>query len=147
MTKEELLNTLKRYFKDKAKAYKVELAFLYGSWARGLPRLDSDVDVAVVFSRSVPTSETFSLLTDLSLDLSAFIGKEVNIINISPDFHKPMLYYNAIILGRPVYIESTDRYARFFVDAICQMEDFSLFGTKWQVRAAQKNLAEAGKNG
>lgn len=147
MTKEDLLEELKKYFQEKAKSYKIELAFLYGSWARGFPRQDSDVDIAMVFAKNIPEGETFKLLTNLSLDLSARINKEVNAIAVSPDFRKPMLYYNAIVLGCPVYIESTDRYARFFVEAIFEMEDFNIFGAKWQVIAAQKNLEEVGKHG
>ena len=140
---ENLLNQIKVFFELKANQYGIALAFLYGSWARGIPRPDSDVDLAVVFSRKTKTlsnEQIFDAIGALTIDLTRTIKKEVNIIPILADFKKPMLYYNAIVLGQPVYIESTDDYARFFVAAIFQMEDFSIFGTKWQLQAAAKNL-------
>jgi len=49
-TKREILTLLKSFFEESASAYKIEMAFLYGSWARGFPKSSSDVDVAIVFS-------------------------------------------------------------------------------------------------
>lgn len=49
-TKLEILTLLKTFFEESASAYKIEMAFLNGSWARGLPKSSSDVDVAIVFS-------------------------------------------------------------------------------------------------
>lgn len=148
MTKENLLDRLKGFFNQKAHNYGVELAFLYGSWAKGLPREDSDVDIAIVFSKKIETeNRLFEKINDLSLELSKEINKEISIIPIFSDFRKPMLYYNAIILGKPLYVESADRYAQFFLESIYQMEDFNIFGSKWQLQAAAKNLGEVKKNG
>jgi len=69
------------------------MAFLYGSWARGLPRLDSDVDIALVFSKALSVDDIFKHITDISLLLSRDIHSEVNIIPVYSDFKKPMLYY------------------------------------------------------
>src|SRR5574342_711421 len=49
-TQSEIVNTLKIYFTDASLIYKIEMAFLYGSWARGFPKSFSDEDVAIVFS-------------------------------------------------------------------------------------------------
>lgn len=51
-----------------------------------------------------------------------------------------MLYYNAIVLGIPVFIRDQNRYAALLNEAIFQMEDFSMFGTRWQLEIAEKNL-------
>lgn len=141
MMKEELILTLKTFFKERADLFGVEMAFLYGSWARGYPREDSDVDIALVFSQE-PSSEEeiFRLLTDISFEASIKTGKEVNIISIDKDFKKPMLYYNAIVLGIPLYIGQFERCIILKNRAIFQMEDFSLFGIDWQLRATKKNL-------
>jgi hypothetical protein len=53
-----------------------------------------------------------------------------------------MLYYNAIVLGIPVFIRDQNRYAALLNEAIFQMEDFSMFGTQWQLEIAEKNLEE-----
>lgn len=143
LSREDLLNKLKGFFNAKAAEYEVDLAFLYGSWARGYPRVDSDVDLAVIFSNKLSSeNQIFYILNELCVAIAEEIRKEVNVLPIFPDFRKPMLYYNAMVLGKPVYIRSTEKYAQFFVEAINQMEDFSIFGTKWQLCAASKNLEE-----
>ena len=136
-----LISTLKAYFKENSHGFSVEMAFLYGSWARGHPVEESDVDIALYFSPE-PSSddELFNILTDISYDLSIKIGSEVNIIAINQDFRKPMLSYNAIVLGIPVYIRETERYIPLRNQAIAQMEDFCLFGTGWQLELARRNL-------
>ena len=40
---------LTHFFQKKAERFRVLVAVLYGSWAVGFPRPDSDIDVAVVF--------------------------------------------------------------------------------------------------
>ena len=49
-TKPEILALLKAFFEESASVYNIEIAFLYGSWARGFPKSSSDVDIAIVFS-------------------------------------------------------------------------------------------------
>jgi predicted nucleotidyltransferase len=142
-TKPEILALLKTFFKESASAYKIEIAFLYGSWARGFPKSFSDVDVAIVFSEEPSTEdEAFTTITDISLILRKKLKLDVNVIPIYSDFRRPMLYYNAIVLGIPVFIGNQDRYVFLRNQAIFQMEDFTLFGTKWQLEIAKKNLED-----
>ncbi|MEW6376470.1 MAG: nucleotidyltransferase domain-containing protein [Thermodesulfobacteriota bacterium] len=142
-SREEIINILKNFFKEKNENYGIEMVFLYGSWAAGSPKENSDVDIAITFKKE-PTSdeELFDSLNDISLFLSKELGLEVNAIPIRPDFPKPMLYYNAIVSGIPVFIENNARYITIRNEAIFQMEDFNLFGTGWQIRIARKNLEE-----
>jgi len=117
------------------------MAFLYGSWAKGFPKETSDVDIAVFFYPEKDSEdEEFNRITDISLQLSEIIRKEINIILIRTDFRKPMLYYNAIVLGQPIYIKNTERYISLKNEVIYQMEDFSIFGINWQLIAANKNI-------
>ena len=142
-TKREILTLLKSFFEESASAYKIEMAFLYGSWARGFPKSSSDVDVAIVFSEEPGTEdEAFTIITDISLVLGKKLRLDVNVIPIYSDFRKPMLYYNAIVLGIPVFIGNQDRYIFLRNQAIFQMEDFTLFGTNWQLEIAKKNLED-----
>ena len=142
----KIIKQLKFYFENNADRHGLEMAFLYGSWAKGVPRPDSDIDLAILFSPEPSTDdESYERLTDISLFLSTELRKEVNIIQIHEDFRKPMLYYNAIVLGSPVFIKNCDRYVRLKNEALYQMEDFGIFGTNWQYMAATKNL-EALKN-
>ena len=140
-TKEEIVNCLKSFFNKKAQRYGLEMAFLYGSWARGFPKENSDVDIAIVFTKENGSDdELFRYLNDMSLSLSKELGREVNSIAIQSNFNKPMLYYNAVVLGIPVFIKDSDKYLRLRNEAVFQMEDFNLFGIDWQVRITRKNL-------
>ena len=139
--REEIVSKLKKFFRERADEYNIELVFLYGSWARGLPRKNSDIDLAVVFSSKVESGkEEFSRITDISYKLSISLKKEVNIIVIEEDFSKPMLYYNAIILGIPVFTKDVDNFLRLKLETIYQMEDFQIFAAPWQLEIANKLL-------
>ena len=140
-SRQELIRILKAFFEEKAAVFNIDMAFLYGSWAGGYPRKDSDVDIALFFLPAPPSDENlFNCLTDASLELSTRIKKEVNIIPIFDDFRKPMLYYNAVVLGLSLYVKDFSRYADLKNQALFQMEDFSLFGISWQTEVARKNL-------
>lgn len=56
--KEKVILKLEDYFKQKASGYHIEMVFLYGSWARGYPRHDSDIDLAVLFSPQIISEES-----------------------------------------------------------------------------------------
>lgn len=141
--REEIINGLKNFFSKKAQHYGLEMAFLFGSWARGYPKEDSDVDIAIVFIEEPGSDkELFQYLNDISLSLIKELGREVNSIVIQSNFNKPMLYYNAIVLGIPVFIKDRDKYVHLRNEAIFQMEDFNLFGIDWQVGITRKNLEE-----
>lgn len=137
----ELIDELRVFFDAYALRYQVAMAFIYGSRAAGLERLDSDVDIAVVFQETVADDDkVFSLITEISRCLSEQLKREVNIISIDNDFLHPMLYYNAVILGKPVFIADKDKYMRLILETIYQMEDFQIFGINWQREAAKKNM-------
>ena len=139
--KADLFTKLKAFFEENSKGSNVDMAFLYGSWARGHPLEESDVDIALFFLPE-PSSddELFRILTDISYGLTIKIGCDVNIIALYQDFRKPMLYYNAVVLGIPVFVNNRERYVLLKNQAIAQMEDFCLFGTGWQLELARRNL-------
>jgi predicted nucleotidyltransferase len=142
--KREIVDHLKRFFRDNSERYGIEMAFLYGSWARGFPRQDSDIDVAVLFTRKISTAEEiFEHITDISLLLSSDLHSEVNAIPLSLDFEKPMLSYNAIVSGIPLFFRDFSKYVDLKTEAIFQMEDFNIFGRDWQLAVAKRNLERA----
>ena len=141
MNRDDLIKKLKDFFNKNADFYDIDMAFLYGSWAKGFPKETSDVDIAVFsYPEKDSEDEEFNRITDISLQLSEIIKKEINIISIYTDFRKPMLYYNAIVLGQPIYIKNTERYISLKNEVIYQMEDFSIFGINWQLIVANKNI-------
>lgn len=138
--KENLILILKAFFKEKAKESNIDMAFLYGSWATGYPRKNSDIDLAILLSELLSDDEIFNIITDISYNLSLKINKEVNILPIYRDFGKPNVYYNAIVLGIPIYIKEFNEYVTLKHQAIFQMEDFSIFGIGWQMEITRKNI-------
>jgi predicted nucleotidyltransferase len=139
--RDEIIKRLKNFFRDNADRYGIEMAFLFGSWVKGFPRIDSDVDVAVIFcEEDLLEEEVFDRLTEIAISIGGQIKQEVNIMEVRRNFKKPMLYYNAIVLGLPIFIRSFIKYVDLKNEAIRQMEDFSLFGLSWQIEVAKKNL-------
>jgi predicted nucleotidyltransferase len=143
--REEIIKQLKFFFENNADRHRLEMAFLYGSWAKGIPRPDSDIDLAIVFSPEPSTDdESYERLTDISLFLSTELKKEVNIIQIHEDFRKPMLYYNAIVKGIPFYVKDYSKFLALRKESIDQMEDYEIFGRDWQLIIARRNLEDLG---
>ena len=143
-----LVGALTEFFRRNADPFKVRIAFLYGSRAEGFPREDSDIDVGVLFAEEITSEdEMFDLATKISVCLSKEMKAEANVLPISPDFRKPMLYYNVIVKGIPIYIGDYDRFLDLRNEAIYQMEDFEIFGKEWQLLVAKENLADLGHAG
>jgi predicted nucleotidyltransferase len=130
---------LSDFFRQRVTQYRIEMVFLYGSWASGQPHKDSDIDLAILFSPETDNSDKmFSLLTEITYKLTQELNKEVNIISLSREFKQPMLYYNAIVLSIPIFIRNYDEFLSFKLEAIHQMEDFQIYGVSWQKEIARK---------
>ena len=143
LTHKDILKKLKSFLRSHADHYGIDMAFVYGSWAGGNPREDSDVDVAVWFhSDALTRDDVFGRISDLSIELSLLIKKDVNILALTGDFQNPMLQYNAIVLGIPVFVKEFDRYVSLRMEAIFQMEDFSILGRRWQLEVGERRLRE-----
>ena len=138
-----IIKQLENFFKKNAQKFNVEAAFLFGSQASGFPTKDSDIDIGIVFDKNnFSDKEVFFKTTDISNELSKIISGEVNTIAVYNDFRKPLLYYNIIVLGKPLYIENYDKYISLRNEAIFQMEDFSIFGEKWMLETAKNKLKD-----
>jgi predicted nucleotidyltransferase len=136
----DLKGTLSHFFQEKAERFDIRAAFLYGSFARGFPHPDSDLDIAIVFDDDSDEDIIYRQIMDISLLLLEKSGRDVNVIPIYRDFRKPFLYYNAIVLGTSVYIRDISELTYLKQEALFQMEDFSIFGLEWQLKMAKKNL-------
>lgn len=143
LLKEGIIFRLKLFFDEYAANYGIEMIFLYGSWGAGIPKEESDIDIAIVLSsEDIPEEREFELVNSLTLKLSDILKKEVNIIIIHSDFRKPMLYYNAIVKGIPLYIKDNNQYVKLKMRAIYEMEDYCRFGIDWQLEITRRNLME-----
>jgi len=140
MNNNHITDTIIAYFKQNASGFALEQVFLYGSRAHGASRLDSDLDLAVLFTEGVEENVLFERITEISLELSHLLDLDVNILQLTRDFRHPMLYYNAIVHGIPLFIENQTEHIALKLEALREMEDFALFGIGWQLTAARNNL-------
>ena len=140
MTKNEIVSTLSSYFQQKADTYGIDAAFLYGSWACGCPKEESDIDVAVVFNHEKSEDDIFDITNNIAVELTDALKKETNVLYIDAELSKPMLHYNAIVHGVPVFIRDFTRYVDLRLRAIHQMEDFNIFGMRWQSEITRKRM-------
>ena len=143
--RDDLIKAFKEYFKNSAGKYGIEMAFLFGSYAFGHEKIASDIDIAIAL-HEYPGSDksvVFDIISNLSYDLNKIFAKEISVLFIDKEFSKPMLFYNAIIHGVPLYIFDKEKYISFVLRALNEMEDFKIFGEKWQLEIIDKRLVKA----
>lgn len=145
LERESIISYLRIFFNEKGEDFKICIALLFGSLAMRLVKKSSDIDIAILFEDEPLEDEIFERLTSLSLLLSEHLGLDVDIIPIHKDFRKPFLYYNAIIFGIPLFIKNRQKFIALKLEALYHMEDFSIFGIRWQIELAKRNI-EAIKN-
>ncbi len=134
---------LKKFFRERALFYQIEMSFLYGSFARGCPHTFSDIDLGIIFSEEIDEAQKiYFLITEITFELHRCLNREVNIVSIDKDFSHPMLYYNVIMGGIPLFIKDDDRFLNLKLEAVYQMEDFQIFGTQWQYEIAKRIMEE-----
>jgi len=96
------------------------IVFLFGSFARGLATDASDIDVAIMFEK-VPN---FYELTDLQVQMSSHVGKEVDIVvlnTVSPVLRMQVLKYGLLIK------KDTRTYIDFYINTLNEYDDLKYF--------------------
>ena len=100
----------------------VVLAYLYGSQATEKAGPLSDVDIAVLFARTVPADEHFDRVLKLMGDLSGvFRRDDVNVLDL--DRGTPLLNNNVRLHGRVLYCADERARAGFVLRAFQQYVD------------------------
>ncbi len=61
----------------------VEVAYLFGSVAKGKARSKSDVDVAVLFSDKLSREERLDKQLEIAGELSSYLGREVDVVDLA----------------------------------------------------------------
>lgn len=83
------------------KKYPIKLAYLYGSYAKGTARPDSDIDIAVVPEDGAEIDEArLAVAVD-----KAVKGKEIDIRVIGRKMSL-LLSFNAVRLEQPIYVKT-----------------------------------------
>jgi len=135
-----LARTLESFFQREAKRLGIEAAFLVGSHAALTARPDSDVDVALLFCDETDPRALFDRTNEIAVELGRESRAQIDMIVLDPDLSRPMLAYNCIVRGIPLYLRDPASLPALRNEAIRQMEDFCVFGVGWQIEAARRNL-------
>ena len=86
----QIIQAIKEFVETISKYYKIEQVFLFGSFAKGCPHDDSDIDVAIVSSDIKDEWNDGLRMMDLRLDLRIephpintvdFINNETSLVN------------------------------------------------------------------
>lgn len=115
--REKVLEDLKKFFENEKR---VEVVYLFGSHARGLDTVASDVDLAVLLSEVPENFLDYYLY--LVNRLSEFFGDRLDLVvlNIMP----PMFKYQVIKYGEIVFCRDNRFRVMFESRALCEYLDF-----------------------
>ena len=100
---------LKRFFQKNHK--NINLAYLFGSYAKGRITPLSDVDVAVLLNDKSDPKVYFDIQLDLSGRLSSYLKKEVEVVILNRA--DPRLSYQVIKYGEIVFEKNPNLKANF----------------------------------
>lgn len=112
-----VLARLKDYFSKKED---VSMAFLFGSWSRGTVHSESDMDIAVYFSRTLDDVEESAIWSDVE----KITGMNVDFIVLNRAF--PLIADSAL-KGMPIIIKDKNTYLKFFLKTVSEAIDYRAF--------------------
>jgi predicted nucleotidyltransferase len=105
----EIDEKLKEFFQKNHK--NIDLAYLFGSYAKGRVTPLSDVDVAVLLNNEIDSKIYFDIQLDLSSQLSSYLEKEVEVVILNRA--DPRLSYQVIKYGKIVFEKDLNLKANF----------------------------------
>ncbi len=117
MEKNKKVALLKDFFDSREG---ISLAFLFGSSASGRTRNDSDVDIAVYFSKGYTNEDIEALWNELELLLKS----EVDLLLLNKD--NPTLVWEAL-RGVPLLIRDQSFYLEYMLQVSREAEDLQDF--------------------
>lgn len=112
-----MIERLRHFFEQENN---LKLAFLLGSFAKGTPRKDSDVDIAVLFDQCPGSLEIF----ELKDRLTELLKKDIDLIVLN--IAGPVIRMQTLKTGILIYKEQ-DAYGTFFTRTINEYDDLKYF--------------------
>lgn len=122
----DIVGTLKEYFKDKEEIF---LAFIFGSAVSSRLTKESDVDIAVLFSK-VPY---FSDILKITEEVSEIINREIDIVVLNNS--SPVIRMQVLKNGKLIKSIDNASYNNFFVRAVKEYDDL-----KYVRKEAEENI-------
>jgi predicted nucleotidyltransferase len=140
---EEKIELLKRYFLGR---HDISMAFIFGSYAKGMEISESDFDVAVYFN---PKEMRMEWLEDqrypeenkVGLDVERLIGIDIDLVVLNRV--RPTVAFEILKTGIPLVIKDRRLYLEFYLIISQEAEDFREFiKDYWIIYQRSKSLSE-----
>lgn len=129
--KDVVMMKLRGFFAEAGQEFRVLLAYLFGSRAKGRTRPESDYDIGVLFARVVPADDRYLIQHRLVELLHA----QVDLVDLS---QAPIeLVYNVIAARHPIYEKTFATRVEFEADTMSMY-----FDQLPVLRARRKELLE-----
>lgn len=122
-------------------SHPVDLAYLFGSHARGTADAESDVDVAVLASPDLSRDARRCLRMDITMALTKALGMDAKVDVIVLQDVPVLLQYNVIRGGQPVFGPDRAVRAAFECDVERRYDDESPFLEREAKQTIQSILA------
>ncbi len=122
--RESTMSDLRSYFE---KQDNVEMAFIFGSWAKGTIGAESDVDVAVYFTMSgdfldwEDPGSRFEGEDRIWSDVELILGRDVDLLVLN---RAPATVAESALKGIPILIKNRSLFLGFLLRISAQAEDF-----------------------
>ena len=129
----QIIDRLTARLADVLAGYPVEMAYLYGSVARGRPLPSSDIDIALVFTEQLPPYRRLTLELDIQAALEeagGLTGLDVRSIN-----HAPLTVQGQVVQGGLLLYER-DRNRRVAFEALIRRKYFDYQPTAERMQRA-----------
>lgn len=98
----------------------IDFAYLFGSFADGVPY--HDVDVAIFMKPAPPPSKTFDLEMDLSVELTLALHVEVDVHVLN---NAPRGFQHAVLQGQPLLVRDEERLTDFIEEVGLEVMEFA----------------------
>lgn len=106
MTANEFIEKLKKFISEIDVNHPIELAYLFGSFARGTQNDESDIDLAVLFKNKHSDIEEITIRGELSDRGEFILGRKVDIVSLEK---APLLLKYEIVKDGVVLKDSSER--------------------------------------
>ena len=126
--------TISRIAEQLEQDTRITMAFLFGSYAKGNARLDSDLDIAVYLQ----TPYQKEWISEIWSQVESLAGKEVDLIILN---NAPATICWSALRGMQLTIKNQQQYLEFMLDCSREAEDFQEFiFDLWQLRQHYKEV-------
>jgi len=98
----------------------IDFAYLFGSFADGLPY--HDLDVAVFMQPAPPPTGTFDREMDLSVELTQALHVDVDVHVLN---NAPRSFQHAVLQGEPLLVRDRERLTDFIEEVSLEVMEFA----------------------